>query len=59
MGDWRKLRDEEFRNLYFSPSIFRMIKSKRTRWAGYIARTGVKMNAYRLFVGNPQPLLHR
>jgi hypothetical protein len=40
VGGWRKLRNEEFRNLYSSPSIIRIIKSKRMRWAGYVARMG-------------------
>jgi hypothetical protein len=36
-GDWRKLHNEELHNLYSSPSIIRMIKSRRIRWAGYVA----------------------
>jgi hypothetical protein len=36
-GGWRKLHNGELRNLYFSPSIIRMIKSRRMRWAGYVA----------------------
>jgi hypothetical protein len=36
-GDWRKLHNEELHNLYSSPSIIRMIKSKRMRWAGHVA----------------------
>jgi hypothetical protein len=39
-GGWRKLRNEELRNLYSSPSIIRIIKSRRMRCAGYIARMG-------------------
>jgi hypothetical protein len=39
-GEWRKLHNEELRNLYFSPSIIRIIKSKRMRWAGHVARMG-------------------
>jgi hypothetical protein len=39
-GGWRKLHDEEFHNLYCSPSITRMIKSRRIRWAGYTVRVG-------------------
>jgi hypothetical protein len=39
-GGWRKLRNEEFHNLYSSPVIIRMIKSRRMRWAGHVARTG-------------------
>jgi hypothetical protein len=34
-GDWRKLHNEELHNLYFSPNIIRMIKSRRMRWAGH------------------------
>jgi hypothetical protein len=37
MGGWRKLHNEELHNLYYSPSIIRMIKSRRMRWAAYIA----------------------
>jgi hypothetical protein len=39
-GDWRKLHSEMVHELYTSPSIVRMIKSSRMRWAGYVARTG-------------------
>jgi hypothetical protein len=39
-GDWRKLHNEELHNLYYSPNIIRMIKSKRMRWARHVARTG-------------------
>jgi hypothetical protein len=52
-GEWRKLHNEELRDLYSSPSIIGIIKSKRMRWAGNIARMGEKMNAYRLLVGQP------
>jgi hypothetical protein len=37
-GDWRKLHNEELHNLYSSPDIIRMIKSRRIRWAGYVPR---------------------
>jgi hypothetical protein len=37
-GDWRKLHNEELHNLYSSPNIIRMIKSRRMRWAGYVIR---------------------
>jgi hypothetical protein len=50
-GEWRKLHNEELRNLYASPSIIRIIKSRRMRWAGHVARMGEKRNAYRLLVG--------
>jgi hypothetical protein len=37
MGGWRKLHNEELHNLYSSPSIIRVIKSRRKRWAGHVA----------------------
>jgi hypothetical protein len=40
MGGWRKLHNEELHNLYSSPSIIRLIKSRRMRWAGHVARMG-------------------
>jgi hypothetical protein len=39
-GSWRKLHNEELHNLYTSPNIIRMIKSRRVRWAGHVARMG-------------------
>jgi hypothetical protein len=39
-GEWRILHNGELRDLYFSPSIIRIIKSKRMRWAGHVARMG-------------------
>jgi hypothetical protein len=53
-GEWRKLHDEELRDLYSSPSIIRKIKSRRMRWASHLARMGEKRNAYRLLVGKPE-----
>jgi hypothetical protein len=50
-GEWRKLNNEELRDLYSSPSIIRVIKSRKKRWAGHVARMGEKKNAYRLLVG--------
>jgi hypothetical protein len=49
-GEWRKLHDKEFHDLYSSPSVIRIIKSRRMRWAGNVARMGKKRNAYRLLV---------
>jgi hypothetical protein len=53
-GGWRKLLNEELHNLYSSRSIIRMIKSRRMRWTGQVARMGKKRNACRLFVGKPE-----
>jgi hypothetical protein len=52
--EWRKLHNEELRDLYSSPSIIRIIKLRRMRWAGHVARMGEKRNAYRLLVGKPE-----
>jgi hypothetical protein len=53
-GEWRKLHNEELHDLYSSPGIIRIIKSRRMRWAGHVARMGEKRNAYRLLVGKPE-----
>jgi hypothetical protein len=53
-GEWRKLHNEELRDLYSSPSIIRIIKSRRMRWAGHVAQMEEKRNAYRLLVGKPE-----
>jgi hypothetical protein len=39
-GEWEKLQNEVLRDLYFSPSIIRIIKSRKMRWAGHVARMG-------------------
>jgi hypothetical protein len=52
-GDWKKLHSEDLHNLYSSPNIITMIKTRRMRWAGHVARTGEPRNAYRILVGNP------
>jgi hypothetical protein len=50
-GEWRKLHNEELRDLYPSTSIIRIIKLSRMRWAGHVAQMGKKRNAYRLLLG--------
>jgi hypothetical protein len=52
-GEWRKFHNEELRDLYSSPST-RIIKSRKLRWAGHVARRGKKTNVYRLLVGKPE-----
>jgi hypothetical protein len=54
MGEWRKLHNEELHDLYSSPSIIRIIKSRRMRWEGDVAQMGEKRNMYRLLVGKPE-----
>jgi hypothetical protein len=53
-GEWRKLQNEELRYLYSSLSIIKIMKSRRMRWAGHVARMGEMRNAYRLLVGKPE-----
>jgi hypothetical protein len=57
-GEWRRLHNEELHDLYSSPSIIRIIESRRMRWAGHVARLGEKRNAYRLLVGKPEGKSH-
>ena len=52
-GEWRKLHNEELNDLYSTPNIVRVIKSRRMRWAGQVARTGEGRDVYRVFVGKP------
>jgi hypothetical protein len=54
MEDWRNLHNEELHNLYFSASIIRIIKSRKMRWAGHVARREPKTNVYRILVGEPE-----
>jgi hypothetical protein len=49
-GSWRRLRNEELRNLFASPSIIRVMKTRRTRWVVRIARTGKMRNACKILV---------
>jgi hypothetical protein len=53
-GGWRRLRNEELNDLYSSPNIIRVIKSRRKRWAGHVARMGEGRGAYRILVGRPE-----
>jgi hypothetical protein len=52
-GEWRRLHNKELYALYCSPNIIRVIKSRRLRWAGHVARMG-KRSAYRALVGKPE-----
>ena len=53
-GEWKKLHNEELNDLYSSPNTARVIKSRRTRWAGHVARKGEGRGVYRVLVGKPQ-----
>jgi hypothetical protein len=53
-GSWRKLHNDELHNLHFSPNIVRVIKSRRMRWAGHVARMGEGRGVYRVLVGRPE-----
>jgi hypothetical protein len=53
-GGWRKLHNEKLHNVYFSRSTIRMIKSRRMRLAGHVARMGENRNAYRILVAKPE-----
>jgi hypothetical protein len=58
-GDWRRLHNEELNDLYPSPNIIRVIKSRRMTWAGHVARMGQERGTYQILVGRPkgrQPL---
>jgi hypothetical protein len=53
-GEWRRLHNEELNDLYSPPNIIRVIKSRRLRWAGHVARMGEERGAYRILVGRPE-----
>ena len=52
-GEWRKLHNEELNDLYCSPNIVRVIKSRRIRWAGHVACNGERGGVYRVLVRKP------
>jgi hypothetical protein len=52
-GSWRKLHNDELHDLYSSPNIVRVMKSRRMSWAGHVARMGEGRSAYRVLVGRP------
>ena len=53
-GEWSRLHNKELYAVYSSPNIIQVIKSRRLRWAGHVARMGERRGAYRVLVGNPE-----
>jgi len=53
-GEWRRLHNEELNDLYAPPNIVRVIKSRRMKWAGHVARMGKERGVYRVLVGKPE-----
>jgi len=53
-GEWRRLHNKELNDMYSSLNIVRMIKSRRMRWAGHVARMGEERGVYRILVGKPE-----
>ena len=53
-GEWRKPHNEELSDLYFSPNIVRVIKSRSVRWAGHVTRVGERRDLYRVLLGKPE-----
>jgi hypothetical protein len=53
-GEWKKLHNEELRDLYSLPNIVRVVKSRRMRWAGHVARMGEGRGVYRVLVVRPE-----
>ena len=52
-GEWRKLHNEELRDLYSLPNVVRVVKSRRMRWAGHVAGMGEGRGVHRVLVGKP------
>ena len=52
--EWRKLHNEELNDLNSSPNTFRVIKSRRMRWAGHVARIGERRGVHSVLVGKPE-----
>ena len=57
-GEWRRLHNEGLNDLYSSPNIVRVIKSRRTRWTGHVAHMGEERGAYRVLVGKAEGRNH-
>jgi hypothetical protein len=58
-GEWRKLYNEELNDLYSLPNIVRVVKSRRMRWAGHVARMGKDRGVHKVLVGNPEGAIRK
>ena len=54
MGEWRRLHNEELNDLYSSPNIVWVIKSRTMSWAGHVARMGEERGVYRVLMGKSE-----
>ena len=52
--EWTRLHDEDLNELYFTPNITRVIKSRKMEWSGHVARMGEGRGAYRVLVGKTE-----
>ena len=57
-GEWKKIHNEELNDLYPSPNIIRMMKSRKMRWARHVARMGARRGVHRVLVGKPEGKNH-
>jgi hypothetical protein len=53
-GEWRKLHNEELKDMYCSPNVILVVKSRRMRWAGHVARIGERIGVYRVLAVKPE-----
>jgi hypothetical protein len=53
-GEWRKIHNEELNDLYSSPNIVRVAKSRRMRWVGHVSHMGEERGMHRMLVGKPE-----
>ena len=53
-GEWKKLHNEELRDLYSLPNIVQVVKSRRMTWAGHVAHMGEERGVHRILVGKPE-----
>ena len=54
VGDWIRLHNKEIYDMYSSPNVIWVIKSRRMRWLGHVACTGNRRGAYKVLVGRPE-----